>query len=239
MLVGCTMFFVVFLANFTIGAQCVENLLPRKSLLSEIETHGDASHILSFEIWAGIACQARKENPKIYNIAVPLSVQKHIRHTTLTSMAFDHIYNKIPKMYHSVRAFCRCSMSATPISWAMTLAGMVRLVTEHHNAIFYTLPHYLIAILPHPPTCYVRAVWKYGYGHFYALARALIPAFPPSYNAQKYFTVKIHPQFSILHPLSCRRTFVAATHIQDPAGWKETHFPLYPNHTYLGSLVSR
>ena len=94
-----------------------------------------------------------------------------------------------------------------------------------HNAIFYTLPHYLIAILPHPPTCYVRAVWKYGYGHFYTLARALIPAFPPSYNVQKYFTVKIHPQFSILHPLSCRRTFVAATHIQDPAGWKETHFP--------------
>ena len=38
------------LANFTIGAQCVENLLPRKSLISEIEPHGDASHILSFEI---------------------------------------------------------------------------------------------------------------------------------------------------------------------------------------------
>ena len=111
----------------------------------------------SFLLKSEQALPAREEG-KIQKYTTPLSVTKHMRHTTLTAFAFDNIYNKIPKRYHSVRAFCRCSMSATPISWAMTLAGMVRLVTEHHIATMPYSPHCHITSLPHPPTCYVRAV---------------------------------------------------------------------------------
>ena len=106
-----------------------------------------------------------------------------------------------------------------------------------HNAIFSTLPHYLIAILPHPPTCYVRAVWKYGYGHFYALARALIPAFPPSYNAQKYFTMKNPPTIFNSTSSFLQKKNICRGNPHPGSRWLERNS--FPNHTYLGSLVSR
>ena len=139
------------------------------------------------------------------------------------------MYNKIPKIYHSVRAFCRCSMSATPISWAMTLAGMVRLVTEHHIATMPYSPHCHITSLPYCLILQHAMSGLYGnmdMGTFMLWREHLYLHFLHLTMPRNISQWKIHPQFSILHPLSYRKkTFVGATHIQDPAGWKETHFP--------------